>query len=65
MGETTEIFRRKVRHWKTTAAGLAVIALGVVPIIWPETAIKCAQISAFLTGAGFLMAADGNKQSTP
>ena len=57
MGETTQILRR-IRHWKTTLTGVALIASPLALSIWPDQAALIAKITVALTGAGFIAAAD-------
>jgi hypothetical protein len=60
MGETTQ-FIRKVRHWKTTLAGSALMFIPVAYSIWPEHSALISKISVGLTAAGMFVAADGSK----
>ena len=57
---TTEIIRRRIRHWKTTVAGIATIASPVLVSIWPEHASTITAACAGLTGAGLIAAADAS-----
>jgi hypothetical protein len=63
MGETTEIIRRRVRHWKTTITGIALAAAPVAMSVWPEQSGLIAKIVAGLAGAGFILAADAKPQT--
>ncbi len=62
MSETTEIIHRRIRHWKTTAAGVAAIVAPIAASIWPEHAIKILSAASALSGAGLLAAADAKKE---
>ena len=58
---TTTIIRRRIRHWKTTIAGVAVLISPIVCGLWPQHAATITQIVLGLTGAGLIAAADGDK----
>lgn len=61
MGETTQILRR-VRHWKTTLAGIASIVCPVVALFCPpEYSVKILAASSMLAGSGLIAAADARK----
>jgi hypothetical protein len=55
---TTQFIRRRIRHWKTTAAGIAIILCPIVTILWPEFADKVVAIQSLLTGGALIAAAD-------
>lgn len=59
-GNTTEFIRRRIKHWKTTAAGIGSMVCPFVGIIWPEYSQKILMISALLSGWGLCVAADGS-----
>jgi hypothetical protein len=61
MESTTQIYRRKVRHWKTTAAGLATIAGPILIIFLPDYSTQISLAVSTLTGAGLMAAADADK----
>jgi hypothetical protein len=63
MGETTEIIRRRVRHWKTTLAGVALMSAPVAVAIWPEHTALIQNIVAGLAGAGLMAAADASPKT--
>ncbi len=65
MGETTMIFQRRIRHWKTTIGGFAIMGLGIASFIWPNKAALFSQISTFLTASAFMAAADGKQTPAP
>ena len=58
---TTMILRRRIRHWKTTFAGVAVLFSPILCAVWPQHAAVITQIVLGLTGAGLIAAADGDK----
>ena len=62
MGETTEIIRRRIHHWKTTVIGVVMILAPVALVVWPEHTAVIQQVIIALTGAGFIAAADARKQ---
>lgn len=62
---TTLILRRRIRHWKTTAAGVATILAPVLAILFPEAAVKIMLVSSALTGAGLMAAADATTVQPP
>lgn len=62
MGETTTIIRKRIRHWKTTVAGVACFLAPVAAIIWPEYAAKINSVAMLLAGAGFIAAADAKHE---
>jgi hypothetical protein len=66
MGETTEILHRRVRHWRTTAAGVASIVAPVIALFCPpDLAIKVLAAASALAGSGLIAAADARpKQET-
>lgn len=58
MGETTEILRR-VRHWKTTLAGIATMIAPVAALFAPpEYQVKILAAASLLSGLGHIAAAD-------
>lgn len=59
-GGTTEIIRRRIRHWKTTLAGIATIASPILVGIWPQHATTIVTACSALTGAGLIAAADAS-----
>ena len=63
---TTEFIRRRVRHWKTTIAGVGSIVCPILSIVFPSLAQKFALIASLFAGWGFITAADGsNVQDKP
>lgn len=58
-GNTTEFIRRRIRHWRTTLAGIACIVGPIIAVIYPEYAVKILTITLGLSGAGHLAGADG------
>lgn len=56
---TTQLIRRRIRHWKTTITGVALIVSPVAYAIWPEHSATITKAIGALTGAGFIAAADG------
>lgn len=63
MGETTQLLRR-IRHWKTTAAGIASILCPIIALFVPlEYSVKVLSIASMLSGAGLLAAADSSATS--
>lgn len=60
MGETTRIIKRRIRHIKTTVAGIATILGPILAAFFPEYAGKILIATSTLTGAGLLAAADGS-----
>jgi hypothetical protein len=65
MGETTQIIQRRIRHWKTTIAGISLILAPVAGALWPEYAAKITQAALLLAGGGFIAAADAQRPPTP
>jgi len=60
MGDTTELIHRRLRHWKTTLAGVASIVCPIISLfVTPELAVKVLAITGALTGTGLIFAADG------
>jgi hypothetical protein len=58
-GSTTMMFRRRLRHWKTTASGLASIVCPIVSLFLPpEWAAKLLAAAGILAGTGLISAAD-------
>lgn len=55
---TTEIIRRRVRHWKTTIAGIATILGPILIAFFPEHAQAISMSASSLTGIGLIAAAD-------
>ena len=62
---TTQIFRRRVRHWKTTATGIATILAPIAAAAWPHYANIINDATMALVGAGLISAADAQKKDTP
>jgi hypothetical protein len=63
MGETTEIIRRRIHHWKTTLAGIASILCPIIALfVPPEYSVKVLAAASMLSGAGLIAAADAGKQ---
>lgn len=61
MGDTTELIHRRLRHWRTTAAGVAQILCPVIALFLPpEWSIKVLSIAAVLGGVGSIAAADAH-----
>lgn len=60
MGETTELIRKRIRHTKTTLAGIATILGPIAATLWPEHAGKIMLATSALTGAGLIAAADAS-----
>jgi hypothetical protein len=58
---TTEFIRRRIRHWKTTLAGIGGMLCPIAAIIWPHYADKILSISCLLSGWGLTLAADASK----
>lgn len=59
-GSTTLLIRRRIRHWKTTLAGLATIATPILVILFPEQAAKITLIGSTFTGWGLISASDAS-----
>lgn len=60
MGETTQILHRRIRHWKTTIAGIATIVAPVLVILFPDYAAKITLIGSACTGWGLISAPDAS-----
>ena len=58
MSETTQIIRRRIRHWRTSLAGVAILAAPIALAIWPEQAPVIHRIVDALIGLGLISAAD-------
>jgi hypothetical protein len=65
MGETTVMIQRRIRHWKTSIAGIALLLAPVAAAIWPAHADKIHNAALALGGLGLVSAADAQKQSSP
>lgn len=59
MSETTMIIRRRLKHWKTSITGIALMLSPVAYAIWPNHGEIITKVVLSLTGAGFIAAADG------
>jgi len=57
---TTEFIRRRIYHWKTTAAGIAGILGPIAAILFPEYSTKINAATMMLLGAGSVAAADSS-----
>jgi hypothetical protein len=55
---TTQIIRRRIRHWKTTICGIVTIVAPIAVLIWPQHALLFSSIISAVTGAGLISAAD-------
>jgi hypothetical protein len=55
---TTAFLRRRVRHWKTTLAGIATIAGPILMALFPKWTLQISLVTATLTGSGLIAAAD-------
>jgi hypothetical protein len=55
---TTVIIRRRLRHWRTTLAGVVGMLGPIAALIWPEYALKILSISSAINGAGLVAAPD-------
>jgi peptidoglycan/LPS O-acetylase OafA/YrhL len=64
-GHTTEIIRRRIRHWRTTLAGLACLLAPLAVAVWPQHADRIYAAAAALGGAGLIAAADAKKEKPP
>ena len=61
MGSTTILIRRRIRHWKTTAAGVATLLGPIALSLWPEHSTAITNAVFAITGAGLISAADSDK----
>ena len=59
-GNTTEFVRRRIRHWKTTVAGVGAMVCPILAILIPSHADKIGMISSLFAGWGLMSAADGS-----
>ncbi len=65
MGETTVLIQKRIRHWKTTAAGIAGIVCPIIALFCPpDIALKILSASAALSGAGLIAAADAKSNES-
>jgi hypothetical protein len=65
MGETTELIHKRIRHWKTTLAGVAGIVCPIVSLfVPPEYATKVLAAGCMLSGTGLIAAADAKAKTT-
>lgn len=60
---TTQIIRKRIRHTKTTLAGIATIVGPVAVAIWPQHAGTITTVASVLTGLGLISAADASAVS--
>ena len=60
--DSTTQFQRRVRHWKTTTAGIAIAGLTIAASVWPQHGGLFAKIIGGLSAAGLLAASDAPKQ---
>jgi len=58
MSETTIMIKRRIRHWKTTVAGVLAFLAPVACIIWPEYAGKIRDAALMIAGGGLIAAPD-------
>lgn len=59
---TTQIIQRRIRHWKTTVAGVAAIVCPIIaPFLPPEWSRKVLEVALFLSGGALLAANDPSK----
>jgi hypothetical protein len=67
MGEnnTTEFIQRRIRHWRTTLSGIAVILCPIIATVWPEYAVKALSVAALLSGMGHIAGADSKNVQPP
>jgi hypothetical protein len=64
-GNTTEFIRRRIRHWKTTIAGIGLMVCPILSILIPAHADKIGMIASLLGGWGLMVAADGSNVQQP
>jgi hypothetical protein len=65
MGETTELIHKRIRNWKTTTAGVAVIVCPIVAIFCPpDLAMKVMAAGNMLGGLGLVAARDAKPHET-
>jgi hypothetical protein len=62
---TTEFIRRRIRNWRTTLAGVAMLLCPLIAIIWPEYAVQALLVATALGGAGHIAGADGKNIPPP
>ena len=55
---TTVFIRRRIHHWRTTAAGIAVILCPILVKVFPAYSETILSVGLALTGAGHLLGAD-------
>lgn len=64
MGETTELIHRRIRHWKTTLAGVASILCPVAAGFFPQHSTELLGVAVALNSVGLFNAADAKPQVT-
>ncbi len=55
---TTMMARRRLKNWKTTICGIALIISPIAIALWPRHALTISAVTTALTGGGFMAAAD-------
>ncbi len=64
MGDTTEIIQKRIRHWKTTLAGVAGIVCPILALVFPEFAVKILTVGCALNSVGNIAAADATPKTS-
>jgi hypothetical protein len=64
MGETTEIIHKRIRHTKTTLAGIAGIVCPILALCFPSHAVPILTVGCALNGMGNIAAADAKPKTT-
>jgi len=65
MGDTTDIIQKRIRHWKTTLAGVATIVCPIAAIFAPpDWQNKILYAAVVLSGTGHILAADAKPKTT-
>lgn len=54
------IIRRRIRNWKTTICGIALLITPILIALFPKHALVIISVSSALTGSGFIAAADAS-----
>jgi len=65
MGETTLLIQKRIRHWRTTIAGIVCWLAPVALLIWPDQAAQITAIAFAVTGTGLIAAPDSKNTDKP